>query len=199
MSNECRVGLLGMGTVGSAVADLLLRRGEEIARRTGTRVTLHKVAVARPGRPRAVSLPEGLLVGDARAVVDDPAVDIVVEVMGGLEPARTYIAGALAKGKSVVTANKQLMAARGDELLRTAAVAGADLFFEASVGGGIPVIKIMTESLAGNTIRGITGILNGTTNYILTRMSHDGVGFSEALVAAQQRGFAESEIGRAHV
>ncbi|MDR7550446.1 MAG: homoserine dehydrogenase, partial [Armatimonadota bacterium] len=115
------------------------------------------------------------------------------EVIGGIEPARTYILGALTRGKAVVTANKQLMAARGEELLAEAARAGVDLFYEASVGGGIPVIKTIAEALAANTIRQIVGILNGTTNYILTRMSHDGMGFAEALVAAQQRGFAESD------
>jgi len=187
------VGLLGLGTVGSAVADLLLHRTEEISRRAGIPVSLHRIAVAHPDRPRRVAVPPGMLVGDAWAVVDDEAVDVVVEVMGGIEPARSYIAKALARGKAVVTANKQLMASRGDELLAAAARAGADLFFEASVCGGIPVIKAISESLAANAIGEIMGILNGTTNFILTRMSQDGVGFAEALVAAQQRGFAESD------
>jgi homoserine dehydrogenase len=193
MKQVCRVGLLGMGTVGGAVVGLLLDRGGEIARRAGLPIILHRIAVAHPSRPRPVHVPDGLIVGDPRAVLDDPAVDIVVEVMGGIEPARTYISRALAAGKSVVTANKQLMSSRGHELLAEAARAHADLFFEASVAGGIPVVKAITESLAANTISGIVGILNGTTNYILTRMSHDGVGFAEALVAAQQRGFAESD------
>ncbi|MDR7544559.1 MAG: homoserine dehydrogenase [Armatimonadota bacterium] len=193
MKDQCRVGLLGLGTVGSAVADLLLHRAGEISWRAGIPVRLHRIAVAHPDRPRRVAVPPGMIVGDARAVIDDTAVDVVVEVMGGIEPARSYIAAALARGKAVVTANKQLMASRGDELLAAAARAGADLFFEASVGGGIPVIKAIWESLAANTIGEIVGILNGTTNFILTRMSRDGVGFAEALVAAQQRGFAESD------
>ena len=193
MRRECRVGLLGMGTVGGAVAGLLLERRGEIARRAGLPVVLHRIAVAHPNRPRQVRVPDGLIVGDARAVLDDPAVDIVVEVMGGIEPARTYITRALAAGKSVVTANKQLMSSRGNELLAAAARSQVDLFFEASVAGGIPVVKAIAESLAANTISEILGILNGTTNYILTRMSQDGVGFAEALVAAQQRGFAESD------
>lgn len=193
MGEICRVGLLGMGTVGGAVADLLLRRADDVARRAGMPVVLQRIAVAHPDRPRPIAVPEGMLVGDARLVVDDPAVDVVVEVVGGIEPARTYIKAALQRGRSVVTANKQLMASRGDELLAAAAEAGVDLFFEASVGGGIPVIKTIAESLAANTIRQVMGILNGTTNYILTRMSRDGLGFAEALVAAQQRGFAESD------
>lgn len=193
MKHECRVGLLGMGTVGGAVARLLLDGGGGIAQRAGLPIVLHRVAVAHPDRPRAFRVPEGLLVGDARAVIDDPAVDVVVEVMGGIEPARTYIARALAAGKSVVTANKQVMSSRGDELLAAAARAQVDLFFEASVAGGIPVVKTIVESLAANTISQIMGILNGTTNYILTRMADDGVGFAEALVAAQQRGFAERD------
>ncbi|MDR7421457.1 MAG: homoserine dehydrogenase [Armatimonadota bacterium] len=193
MPRACGVGMIGLGTVGGAVAGLLLRHGEEIARRAGGSLVLRRVAVAHPGRPRAVALPDGVLVGDARAVIGDPGVDVVVEVMGGLEPARTYVTEALAAGKSVVTANKVLMAARGEELLAAAAAAGTDLFFEASVGGGIPVVKAIVESLAGNEIREIVGILNGTTNYILTRMARDGMGFGEALVAAQRQGFAESD------
>jgi len=193
MARACRVGLLGLGTVGGAVADLLLQRGDEIGARAGLPIVLHRAAVAHPDRPRAVTVPGGVLVGDARLLVDDPDVDVVVEVIGGIEPARSYITGALARGKSVVTANKQLMASQGDELLAAAAASRADLFFEASVCGGIPIIKTIKESLAANHILQIMGILNGTTNYILTRMSRDGVGFGEALVDAQQRGFAESD------
>jgi homoserine dehydrogenase len=193
VTQACGVGLLGLGTVGSAVADLLLRRGDEIARRAGGAVVLRRVAVAHPQRRRTVAVPGGLITGDARVVIEDPVVDVVVEVMGGLEPARTYILEALARGKSVVTANKRLMAARGSELLAAASAAGTDLFFEASVGGGIPIVKAIAESLAANSIREIVGILNGTTNYILTRMDRDGLGFGEALVAAQRRGFAESD------
>jgi homoserine dehydrogenase len=151
------------------------------------------VAVGQPGKARPVAVPSELLVGDARAVTDASDIDVVVEVIGGIEPARTYITAAIARGKSVVTANKQLMASRGGELLEAAAAAKSDLLFEASVGGGIPVVKAITESLAGNVVHQIMGILNGTTNFILTRMSHDGVGFGEALVAAQQRGFAEND------
>ena len=189
----CRVGLLGLGTVGGAVADLLTRRQSEVSARAGISVQLQRVAVAHPARPRAVALPAGVLVGDVRAVVEAPDVDVVVEVMGGLEPARTYVLTALEHGKSVVTANKQLMSTRGEELLDAAARAGVDIFFEGSVAGGIPVIKTIQESLAANRIQQIMGIVNGTTNFILTRMSEDGVGFGEALAAAQRRGFAEAD------
>jgi homoserine dehydrogenase len=185
--------LLGLGTVGSAVARLLLERGEAIAQQVGIPVVLHRIAVAHPDRPRQIRVPDGLIVGDARSVLDDPAVDIVVEVMGGIEPAHAYIRRALTAGKAVVTANKQVMSSRGGDLLALAARSQVDLFFEASVAGGIPVVKAIAESLAANTITGIVGILNGTTNYILTRMSQEGVGFAEALVAAQQRGFAERD------
>jgi homoserine dehydrogenase len=193
MKETCRVGLLGLGTVGGAVADLLLRRCDEIARRAGVPIALHRVAVAHPGRARSVDVPLTLMTQNAPAVIGDPAIDIVVEVIGGIEPARSYIAAAIAGGKAVVTANKQLMASRGEELLAAAAAAHVDLLFEASVGGGIPIIKAIAESLAANTIHEIVGILNGTTNFILTRMSRDGVGFAEALVAAQQQGFAEND------
>ena len=189
----CRVGLLGLGTVGGAVADLLTRRQSEVSARAGISVQLQRVAVAHPARPRAVALPAGVLVGDVRAVVEAPDVDVVVEVMGGLEPARTYVLTALEHGKSVVTANKQLMSTRGEELLDAAARAGVDIFFEGSVAGGIPVIKTIQESLAANRIQQIMGIVNGTTNFILTRMSEDGVGFGEALATAQRRGFAEAD------
>ncbi len=192
-SGVCRVGLLGLGTVGAAVADLLLDRRDEIAARAGVAVHLQRAAVAHPERRRDVALPDGVLVSDARMVIEDPAVDIVAELIGGIEPARTYIHTALARGKAVVTANKQLMSARGDELRAAAAAAGVDLFFEASVGGGIPVIKTIQEALAGNRITQIMGIVNGTTNFILTRMAHDGVGFAEALTEAQRRGYAEAD------
>jgi homoserine dehydrogenase len=185
--------MLGLGTVGSAVAALILRSGDEIARRAGLPIRLRAVAVARPDHPRAVSLPDGLVTADAVAVVTDPDVDVVVEVMGGIEPARTHILRALAAGKSVVTANKQLMSTRGEELLAASAQGGADLCFEASACGGIPVIKTIREALAANEITRIMGIVNGTTNFILTRMADDGIGFGEALAEAQRLGYAEAD------
>ncbi len=192
-SGVCRVGLLGLGTVGAAVADLLVHRRDEITSRAGLAIHLERAAVAHPERPRDLALPDGVLAPDARTVVEDPAVDVVAELIGGIEPARTYIHTALARGKAVVTANKQLMSTRGNELRAAAAAAGVDLFFEGSVGGGIPVIKTIQEALAGNRIHQVMGIVNGTTNFILTRMAHDGVGFAEALAEAQRRGYAEAD------
>ena len=191
--DACRVGLLGLGTVGGAVADLLIHRHAEVSARAGIPILLQRIAVAHPARPRSLSLPPGLSLGDARAVVGAADIDVVVEVMGGLEPARTYVLAALERGKAVVTANKQLMSTRGEELLSAAARAGVDLFFEGSVAGGIPVVKTIQEALAANRIRQIMGIVNGTTNFVLTRMSEDGVSFGEALAAAQRQGFAEAD------
>ena len=182
-----------MGTVGSAVAGLLLRSQDEIAQRAGLPIRLRSVAVAHTDRARTVVLPDGVLTGDAAAVVSDPDVDVIVEVMGGIEPARTHILRALAAGKSVVTANKQLMSTRGEELLTASSERGVDLFFEASACGGLPIIKTIRESLAANEITQIMGIVNGTTNFILTRMAQDGVGFGEALAEAQRLGYAEAD------
>ena len=187
------IGLLGCGTVGTAVVRLLRENGAAIARRTGAQLRLARVAVGRPGRPREVALDPGVLTGDAAAVVADPAIDAVVEVIGGLEPARTLLLDAIEHGKHVVTANKQLIARHGPELFAAAARAGVDLRLEASVGAGVPVIQMLKESLAANRISEVTGILNGTTNYILTRMAEDGVEFAQALADAQGRGFAEAD------
>ncbi|HEV2282810.1 MAG TPA: homoserine dehydrogenase [bacterium] len=187
------VGLLGCGTVGSAVVRLLRKNGAEIARQTGAELRLSRVAVARPELARDLTFEPGVLTGDAAAVVADPAVDVVVEVMGGLEPARTLLLDAIEHGKHVVTANKQLIARHGPELFAAAGPAGVDLRLEASVGAGVPVIQMLKESLAANRITEVAGILNGTTNYILTRMAEDGSEFGEALADAQRRGFAEAD------
>ncbi|MDR7568089.1 MAG: homoserine dehydrogenase, partial [Armatimonadota bacterium] len=188
-----RIGLLGMGTVGSAVVRNLRAAGADLARRAGMPLVLHRVAVAHLDRPRPVSIERDLLTDDAWAVVRDPDVDVVVELIGGIEPARSYVLEALRLGKSVVTANKQLLANRGRELMEAAETSGADLFFEGSVGGAIPIVRTIKESLAGDRITEIVGILNGTTNYILTRMGEEGLSFGEALSEAQRLGFAESD------
>jgi len=187
------IGLLGCGTVGGAVVRLLRANGEEILRRTGATLRVARVAVAHPERPRDLTFEPGVLTGDAAAVAADPAVDVVVEVMGGLEPARTLLLDAIAHGKHVVTANKQLIARHGPELFAAAGRAGVDLRLEASVGAGVPVIQMVKESLAANRILELTGILNGTTNYILTKMAEDGSEFGAALADAQRRGFAEAD------
>ncbi len=191
--DELRIGLLGCGTVGGAVVRLLRTNGEEIRRRTGVGLRVTRVAVAHPEKSRGLLFDPGVLTGDAAAVVADPRVDVVAEVMGGVEPARALLLDAIERGKSVVTANKQLIARHGPELFAAAARAGVDLRLEASVGGGLPVIQPLKESLAANRIHEVTGILNGTTNYILTKMAEEGWEFARALEDAQRRGFAEAD------
>jgi len=190
---ELRIGLLGCGTVGGAVVRLLRTNGAEIRRRTGVGLHLARVAVAHPEKSRGLVFDPGVLTGDAAEVVGDPQVDVIAEVMGGVEPARRLLLDAIERGKSVVTANKQLIARHGVELFGAAARAGVDLRLEASVGGGLPVIQPLKESLAANRVLEVAGILNGTTNYILTKMADEGWEFEEALQDAQRRGFAEAD------
>lgn len=189
------VGILGLGTVGTGVLRLLDGNGDRVAQAAGVRVEVAGVAVRDVHKPRVVTPAPGLLKGDPGAVVNDPGVDLVVEVMGGLEPAGAWVLRALELGKPVVTANKELVASRGRELLDAAFRHRTRLRFEASVGGGIPIIAALGDSLAGNRVGQIIGILNGTTNYILSRMTSDGVEFPAALAEAQARGYAESDPG----
>jgi homoserine dehydrogenase len=184
------VGLLGLGTVGSEVYRLL-QDHDALTRAVGRPITVKRIAVARANRPRQV--PAHLITSDGWEVVTSPEVDIVVELIGGLEPARGYILRALEAGKSVVTANKALLAAHGPELYAQVQASGGHLHFEASVGGGIPLIKPISESLAAAKLTAIAAILNGTTNFILTRMAQDGWSFEDALAEAQRRGFAEAD------
>ncbi|MGH8907317.1 MAG: homoserine dehydrogenase [Egibacteraceae bacterium] len=188
---ELTVGLLGCGTVGSGVVRLLDEHAAQIEARLGARLVLGPVAVRSLTKDRGVRV--GWLTADPHEVTTDPTIDIVVEVMGGIEPARGLIAEALTAGKSVVTANKELMSTLGAELLALARGKGVRLEYEAAVAGGIPIIKPLRESLAGDRVRKILGILNGTTNYMLTRMSEDGVQFGEALAEAQRLGYAERD------
>ncbi|HET9071465.1 MAG TPA: homoserine dehydrogenase [Acidimicrobiales bacterium] len=188
-----RVGLLGCGNVGGALAELLLTDGDRIAERTGMALELRAVAVRSLSRPRATSIPPELLTTDAQTVAADPDLDVVVEVIGGIEPARTLILAALGSGKPVVTANKELLANCGTELFDAAAAAGRDLLFEAAVAGGIPLIRPLRESLAGERIHRVLGIVNGTTNYILSQMAAHGASYQEALAEAQSLGFAERD------
>lgn len=192
-TDELRIGLLGCGIVGSAVVRLLRTNGAEIRRRTGTGLHLSRVAVAHPEKSRGLQFDSGVLTGNAAEVSADPQVDVVAEVMGGIEPARTLLLDAIERGKSVVTANKQLIARHGPELFGAAARTGVDLRLEASVGGGLPVVQTLKESLAANRVLEITGILNGTTNYILTKMAEEGWEFGPALQDAQRRGYAEAD------
>jgi homoserine dehydrogenase len=188
-----RVGVLGCGNVGGALVQLIERQAAVIEARTGVRLVVTRVAVRNLSRERDVALAPDLLTRDARGVVDDPDVDLVVEVIGGIEPARELIAAALAAGKPVVTANKELLANVGTELFAAADAAGVDLLFEAAVAGGIPLVRALRESLRGEPVRRVLGIVNGTTNFILTRMSEEAVDYADALAEAQRLGFAERD------
>jgi len=188
-----RVGVLGCGNVGAALVKLIEQQSASIEARTGVRLEVVKVAVRNLSRDRDVVLPEGLLTRDAHAVVADPGVDLVVEVIGGIEPARELISQALQSGKPVVTANKELLANVGTELFAAADAAGVDLLFEAAVAGGIPVIRALRESLRGEPVSRVMGIINGTTNFILTKMDEEGTDYAVALAEAQRLGFAERD------
>jgi len=188
-----RVGILGCGNVGAAVIRLLDEHQDDIARRAGCRLEISKVAVRDPSKPRQVPLDAGAFVSDPVAVIDDPDVDIVCELIGGTEPAGSLILAAFDREKPVVTANKELLATRGRELFDASDAKGLDLYFEAAVGGGIPLIRPLKESLTGERIRRLIGIVNGTTNFILTRMSEEGGSFAEAVTEAQRLGYAETD------
>ena len=188
-----RIGVLGCGNVGAAFVRLVEQQGATIQLRTGIRLEVVSVAVRNMSRDRDVQLPEGLLTRDAHAVVADPSIDLIVEVIGGIEPARELITAALAAGKPVVTANKELLANVGAELYAAADAAGVDLLFEAAVAGGIPVIRALRESLRGEPVSRVMGIINGTTNFILTKMTEEGADYSAALSEAQRLGFAERD------
>ncbi|MFM8649340.1 MAG: homoserine dehydrogenase [Actinomycetota bacterium] len=188
-----RIGVLGCGNVGAALVRLIEQQAGSIEARTGVRLEVVKVAVRNMSRERDVVLPEGLLTRDAHAVVADPGVDLVVEVIGGIEPARELITQALQSGKPVVTANKELLANVGTELFAAADSAGVDLLFEAAVAGGIPVIRALRESLRGEPVSRVIGIINGTTNFILTKMTEEGADYGAALAEAQRLGFAERD------
>jgi homoserine dehydrogenase len=188
-----RVGLLGCGNVGAALVELIRTRSDDIAARTGLALEVARVAVRSVTKERSVVLPDGVLTHDAAGVVTDPGIDVVVEVIGGIEPARELTLDAIKAGKPVITANKELLANVGAELFAAADHAGVDLLFEAAVCGGIPVIRPLRESLAGERIHRVMGIVNGTTNYILTRMTEAGASYADALSEAQTLGYAERD------
>jgi len=188
-----RVGLLGCGNVGAALVELIRTRADDIAARTGLALEVARVAVRSVTKERSVALPDGVLTHDAAGVVTDPDIDVVVEVIGGIEPARELTLDAIKAGKPVITANKELLANVGAELFAAADHAGVDLLFEAAVCGGIPVIRPLRESLAGERIDRVMGIVNGTTNYILTRMTEAGASYADALSEAQSLGYAERD------
>ncbi len=184
--------LLGAGTVGGGVYRLLKKRKDEMPFKIQAELEISRVLVRNPGKKRE-GIPQEILTDDWEEILKDPKIRIVIELMGGIEPARTYILQALEAGKHVVTANKDLMAAHGRELMDAAQRHHCDLQFEAAVGGGIPIIRPLKECLVGNEITEVMGIVNGTTNYILTRMTEDGMDFAEALKKAQELGFAEAD------
>ena len=188
-----RIALLGCGSVGSQVARLLREQAADLAVRTGARLELAGIAVRRPAHPRAAGIDRELLTADAMGLATRPDIDIVVEVIGGIEPARSLLLAAMKAGKSVVTANKALLAENGAEIHGAAREHGADLYYEAAVAGAIPLLRPLRESLAGDTVRRVLGIVNGTTNYILDRMDTSGAGFTEALEEAQSMGYAEAD------
>jgi len=190
---EVGVGIVGIGTVGGGVVQVLQENGDEIERRLGFRVRLVAVADKDIETDRGVPIDRSLLTTDVGRVLDAPDVDIVVELIGGYEPAKTFLLRAIANGKHVVTANKALLAVHGDEVFAAARETGVDVGFEASVGGGIPILRAVREGMAANRIRSILGILNGTTNYILTEMKEKGEAFERVLKEAQKLGYAEAD------
>src|SRR5213594_1620048 len=193
MGDPVRVGLLGCGNVGSAVARMLLDHADEVAARAGGRVDVKRVAVRNLSKERDVDLPADVFTHDPHEVVRDPEIDVIVEAIGGIEPARSLILEAFEQGKPVVTANKELLSTLGRELFEAAEKHRVDLLYEASVGGGIPLIRPLKQGLAGERIVRLMGIVNGTTNYVLTRMAEDGMSLEEAVAEAQALGYAERD------
>lgn len=188
-----KLGLLGCGTVGGALARLLDDRRDTIAARTGVRLEITRIAVRDLDKRRDVAVADDVFTVDTMGVVEDPDVDVVVELIGGVDDARELVAAALSRGKPVVTGNKALLAAHGAELYAAADAAGVDLLFEAAVAGGIPLMRPLRESLVAEPITRVMGIINGTTNYILTKMTEDGASYDEALAEAQALGYAEED------
>ncbi len=187
------VGLIGLGTVGSGVAKLLLECGDRLALRAGVRLELARAADKNLDAGRAAGVPEDRLTADAADVIGDPDISIVVQLIGGIHPAKEFMEDALRAGKSVVTANKALLAKHGPELFALAREHGSCVCFEASVGGGIPILRAVREGLIANDIEDVRGIVNGTCNYILTQMSREGTPYEEALAEAQRLGYAEAD------
>ena len=189
---EIGVGILGFGTVGAGVADGLLRHREVMAKRLGVDIVLRKIADLDITTDRGIAVPKEVLTTDAAATITDPSIQIVVETIGGTGIAKKFVLDALNAKKCVVTANKKLLAEYGKEIFDTARANDVDIYFGASVGGGIPIIRVLREGLAGNDIESIHGILNGTCNYILTRMENEGLPFDDVLKDAQKLGYAEA-------
>lgn len=191
-SKTLKIGVLGCGVVGSQVVRLLLANKADLSTRAGANLQLVKIAVRNP-KSKNYGVPDELLTSDLKSVVSDPQVDLIIELLGGIEPARELILTALKNGKSVVTANKALLAKHGAELYAAADNANVDLYYEAAVAGAIPILRPLRESLVGDQVLKVMGIVNGTTNYILTKMDENGAAFEDALREAQKLGFAEAD------
>jgi len=192
-NSAINVGIIGFGTVGAGTAKILLRQRKEFERKLGFPVILKRIADLDTGRNRGIKLPKGMLISDADQLLNDPEINIVVELIGGIHPAKEITLRAVRNGKHVVTANKALLASEGQDIFTKAGRQRVDIGFEAAVAGSIPIIKVVRESLIGNKIRNIYGIINGTANYILTKMTEEGVDFSTALGEAQSLGYAEAD------
>lgn len=191
--DKVSIGLLGFGTVGTGVVRILTNERERIEKRAGCAIHLEKILVRNKNKPRKVLIDNRKLTTAAEEILDNPNIDIVIELLGGIDRPYRYILRALKNKKQVITANKDLIAAHGEELLTEARANHCDLYYEASVAGGIPIIRLLTDSLAADRIRKMIGIVNGTTNYILSKMSHEGLSYNKALASAQTLGFAEAD------
>jgi homoserine dehydrogenase len=193
VKREIQVGLLGFGTVGTGVLRIIQQHQDDLVHQTGCSLHVKKVLVQSIEKPRALEVNEDLMTTNPEDLLFDPDIDIIIEVMGGIDLARGFIAQALEQRKHVITANKDLMAIHGAELLTLASQNGCDLFYEASVAGGIPILRALVEGFSSDRVKKMMGILNGTTNYMLTRMSKEGLGYDECLQQAQELGYAESD------
>jgi len=189
------IGIIGFGTVGTGTVRILYENRDVLRERLGFDINIKKIATRDVNKERGITVPEGLITADVNALVNDPDIHIVVELIGGIHPAKDFILSAISNGKHVVTANKALLATEGNEIFEAAYKAGVEVGFEASVAGGIPIIKIIREGLIANRIHALYGIINGTSNYILTKMTEEHVEFSDALKEAQQMGYAEADPG----
>ena len=187
------VGLIGLGTVGSQVADRMLSWGPQLSRRAGVELCLKRVLVRDPTKRRSIEISPDLLTTDPSDILGDPSIEVLIEVAGGDEPVRSYIAQAIQAGKHVITANKVVMAKHGPELLDEAAEKNVDVYFEAAVGGGIPLISAFRTDLQANRIERVSAVINGTTNYVLGRMASAGLAMSDAVREAQDAGYAEAD------
>src|SRR6184192_1756821 len=192
-SRPLNVGLIGLGTVGSQVAERMVSWGPQLSRRAGVELCLKRVLVRDPAKRRSIEISSDLLTSKPSDLLDDPAIEVLIEVAGGDEPIRSYIEQAIRAGKHVITANKVVMAKHGPELLDQAAEKNVDVYFEAAVGGGIPLISTFRTDLQANRIESVSAVINGTTNYVLGRMASQGMTMADALREAQEAGYAEAD------